>query len=167
VDSIAPSHIKPLAEVRDQVIAAWKGEQKAKAAAAKAEEIENKIKAGTTPEDAARSAGAVFAVSEPLTREPGPGGATLPPALLRSLFTLAPGGTARAASADGQVVARLKSINAADPAAPAAAGALKTLGDTARKEVAEDLVAQFTDGLRQSYPVRINAELLRNLYSNN
>ncbi|MEI7608456.1 MAG: SurA N-terminal domain-containing protein [Rhodospirillaceae bacterium] len=165
VDAIAPSHLKPLAEVRDQVIAAWKGEQRAKAAAAKAEEIENQLKAGGTPESVARAAGAVASVTEPLTRTPSTGTTSLPPALLHSLFTLAPGGTARAPAADGQVVVRLKDIVPADPAA--AAGAVKGLAESERKAVAEDLLTQFTDGLRLAYPVRINNEYIRTMFSSN
>ena len=165
VDAVTPSHLKPLTEVRDQVIAAWKAEQRAKAAAAKAEEIENRLKAGDSPESVAGSAGAVAAVTEPLTRAPGPGGASLPPALLKALFTLAPGATAKAATADGQVVARLKSVTAADPAT--ATGAVKSLADAELQEISSDLAAQFADGLRLVYPVRINSEYIRTMFSTN
>ena len=165
VDSLAPSHLKPLAEVREQVIAAWKAEQRAKAAEAKAEEIVNQLKAGGTPESVARSAGAVAAVTEPLTRTPTQGAAALPPMLLKTLFTLTPGATAKAASAEGQVVARLKSVIAADPAA--AAGAVKGLADAERQEISADLIAQFADGLRQSYPVRVNQDYIRTMFSTN
>ncbi len=165
VDGVTPSHLKPLTEVKDQAIAAWKAEQRAKAAASKAEEIENQLKAGGTPEAVARATGAVAAVTGELAREPGPGGPSLPPALLKSLFTLAPGATARAATADGQVVARLKSVIAADPAA--AAGAVKSLADAERKQLSEDLLAQFADALRLAYPVRINQEYIRTMFSTN
>ena len=164
VDGMSPSHLKPLAEVRDQVIAAWKAEQRAKAAAAKAEEIENQLKAGGSPEAVARAAGATYAVTEPLGRAPSAGG-TLPPQLLKSLFTLAPGGTAKAAAVDGQVVARLKSVIAADPAA--AQGAVKTLAETERQQLSADLVAQFADALRLTYPVRVNNEFIRTLFATN
>ncbi|MEI6557081.1 MAG: SurA N-terminal domain-containing protein [Rhodospirillaceae bacterium] len=164
VDAITPSHLRPLAEVRDQVIAAWKAEQRAKAAAAKAEEIESQLKAGGSPETVARAAGAVAATTEPLGRAPGAGG-PLPPALLKSLFTLAPGGIARAATAEGQVVARLKTVIAADPTT--AAGAVKSLAEAERQELSNDLLAQFAEGLRLSYPVRINQERIQAMYSSN
>ena len=164
VDGMTPSHLKPLAEVRDQVIVAWKAEQRAKAAAAKAEEIENQLKAGGSPEAVARAAGATYAVTEPLGRAPGVGG-TLPPQLLKSLFTLAPGGTAKAAAADGQVVARLKSVIAADPAT--AQDAVKTLAESERQQLSADLVAQFADALRLTYPVRVNNEFIRTLFATN
>ncbi len=164
VDSVLASHLKPLAEVRDQVIAAWKAEQRAKAAATKAEEIESQLKAGGTPEQVAHATGAVAAITEPLNRNPG-GRATLPPVLLKMLFTLAPGEIAKAATADGQVVARLKSIIAADPAT--APGAIKSLADTERQQISNDLVAEFSDALRQAYPVRTNQEFIRTMFSTN
>ena len=165
VDGVTPSHLKPLAEVRDQVIAAWKAEQRAKAAAAKAEEVEAKLKAGESAESVAYAFGGVAATTAPVTRQPEGGGPALPAALLQSLFTLAPGGTARATAADGQVVARLKSVIAADPAA--AAAAVKTLADSARQDMGTDLMAQFADGLRITYPVRINNDYIRTMFSSN
>ncbi len=165
VDGMTPSHLKPLTEVRDQVIAAWKAEQRAKAAAAKAEEIEAQLKAGGEPESVARAAGAVAAVSEPLTRRPATGAAALPPALLNSLFTLAPGGTAKAATATGQVVARLRSVIAADPAS--AADAVKDVAEMERQAITGDLLAQFAEGLRLSYPVHVNQEFIRTMFSTN
>ncbi|MEI6986895.1 MAG: SurA N-terminal domain-containing protein [Rhodospirillaceae bacterium] len=165
VDSIVLSHLKPLVEVRDQVISGWKAEQRAQAAAKKAEDIEAKFKAGATLEALAKSNGAVVATVGPLARDPVRGEAKLPPDLLNTLFTLAPGGIGRAATADGQVLARLKEIIPADP--KAVAGQLASLVEIERRAGASDLMAQYIEGLRARWPVQVNQERINQMFSSN
>jgi peptidyl-prolyl cis-trans isomerase D len=164
VDGLTPSRVKPLAEVRDQVIAVWKTEQRAREAVDKATEIENQLKAGAGIEEVAKATGATLATTEPLTREPGRA-PKLPADLIKALFTLAPGGVAKGATADGQMVARLKEILPADP--HAAAAPLTTVRDAAREGLANDLLEEFADALRTQYPVRINRDRIQAMFATN
>ncbi|CAK0751024.1 peptidyl-prolyl cis-trans isomerase D [Azospirillaceae bacterium] len=164
VDSLTPSHLRPLEEVRDQVIAGWKAEQRAKAAAAKADEILAQLKAGATVEAVAKANTLPAATTEPLTRD-GRAAGKVPAALVATLFTLAPGEAAKAAGGDGQIVARLKEIQPADPAA--AGEALTTLGEQLRQGVAADIIGQYTTALRARYRVRIDETRLKQLSAAN
>jgi len=163
-DGITPSHLRPLAEVRDQVLAAWKTGQRAKEAEAKAKEIESQLKAGNAVDEVAKATGATLATTDPVVREPGPE-AKLPADLVKALFSVAPGGVVSGATADGQIVAKLKEIVPADP--PAADASLATVRETARQSLANDLLAEFFGALRTEYPVRIDQDRVQAMFANN
>lgn len=165
VDSVTASHLKPLAEVRDQVVAAWKADQRAQDSAKKAEEIEAQFKAGGVPDAIAKATGAVAAVTEPLARDPGRGEGKLPPQLLKALFAAQPGEVVKSATSDGWVVARLKAIVPADPAT--AKFLVEGVREAERRAVSGDLLAQFAEGLRGLYPVRVNQERINQMFSSN
>jgi len=164
-DLVTPSHLKPLAEVRDQVIAGWKADQRAQAAAKQAGEIEAQLKSGGTADAVARATGAVAATTEPLARDPGRGDSKVPPDLLKALFAAQPGDVVKAATRDGQIVARLKEIVPADPAT--AKALVDGLREAERKAIAGDLLAEFSDGLRALYPVRVNQDRINQMFSSN
>ncbi len=70
VDAITPATLRPLDTIRGEVIAAWQAEQRSQLAAKKAGEIEERLKAGSTPQDVAATVpGAVAGV----TPRPDPG----------------------------------------------------------------------------------------------
>ncbi|MBI1206541.1 MAG: peptidylprolyl isomerase [Azospirillum sp.] len=164
VDETTPARLKPLAEVHAQVLDGWQAEQRTKLAETKAKEIAEQLKAGHPAAEVASAAGAVAGVTEPLLRTPSSGG-PLPADLVTRLFTLTVGGVASAATAEGQVVARLKEIVPADPTAQGAA--LDPVKRAVVQSVASDLGAQFVDGLRQRYPVWIDQARLQALFSSN
>ncbi|MEI8396019.1 MAG: peptidyl-prolyl cis-trans isomerase [Rhodospirillaceae bacterium] len=165
VDSLIPSQLRPLAEVHDRVLADWKVEQRTKAAAKMAEEIEAKLKAGDSIEALAKTTSAIAATTEPLVRNPGRSGGPLPPDLLKQIFSALPGDVARSASADGQIIAKLKNIIPADP--KAANSPLAGLRDAEQHTLSDDLMAQFTAGLRMRWPVSINRERIDQMFSSN
>jgi peptidyl-prolyl cis-trans isomerase D len=165
VDAITPSRLKPLAEVRDQVVTAWKVDQRAAAADKLAGDILTQLKGGATIEAVAAATGAVAATTEPLPRSPGQDKGKLPAELTKQLFSLPLGGVAKATTADGQIVVRLKQIVPADPAA--AAGLVAGLRDAEQRTVGSDLVAEFTVGLRDRFPVKINRERIDQMFSSN
>ena len=164
VDGITPSHPRPLAEVRDQVTAVWKAEQQAKAAVAKAEDVETRLKSGEAIDAVAKATGAVLAITPPITRDSGQD-AKLPADIVKALFTLTPGGETKGATPDGQVVVKLKDILPADP--KAADAPLNAVRDAALKGISGDLMDEFGDALRLQYPVRINRERIQSLFSSN
>ncbi|HYD31830.1 MAG TPA: SurA N-terminal domain-containing protein [Azospirillaceae bacterium] len=160
VDEVTPPALKPLNEVRPQVIAAWTEEQRAKKAAEKAEKAAQRLKDGAALDAVAQEFGGEAKVSEPFTRTAK--GANLPPQLVAELFTLKPGAVTSAATGDSQVIARLKNIRPADPAT--AGAALAQVRDQAVKGIAGDLAVQFAEALRQKYPVEIQPRTLQSMY---
>ena len=154
VDGVTPAAAKPLAEVRDQAIAGWQDDKRAKLAAEKAQDIAAKLKQGSegAAQDVAAQAGASFAMTTPFTRD-ARSVEGLNGELVRKLFEVKPGETVTGATADSQVVARLKEVVPADPAAGDATVA--TVENTVAQGLESDIMAQFGNALRNSYPVEV------------
>jgi len=152
VDQITPAVLPPLAEIRQAVSNAWIQAQRADAAKQRATALADKIKAGTDMAAAAREAGSDVKTSTGFTRDGA--GAQLPTQLVTELFGGAVGTVGMADASDGYVIARLKEIQAVDPAT---AEAQRTkLRDELRQAVGNDLLEQFGTALRQRFSVSIN-----------
>lgn len=164
VDSIIPPALRPFAEVREKVAAAWKAERQAAKAKEKAAELADKLK--TAAPDAgpalAAAAGAQHAATPPFVRDQAPG---LPPDLVAKLFTLNPGDVAQGETGDAQVITRLKEIIPADPAAQA--DTLAALETTAAQGLERDLLAQLIGALQQQWPIVLHQDRINRLYSQN
>ena len=155
VDGVTPAAPKPLAEVRDQAVAGWQDDKRAKLAAERAQDIAAKLKQGSeaAAQDVASQSGASFAMTTPFTRD-ARSVEGLPGDLVRKLFEVKPGETVTGATADSQVVARLKEIIPADPAASDAT--LATVESTVAQGLESDIMAQFGNALRNRYPVEVH-----------
>ncbi|WP_353859140.1 SurA N-terminal domain-containing protein [Azospirillum formosense] len=155
VDGVTPAAPKPLAEVRDQAVAGWQDDKRAKLAAERAQDIAAKLKQGSeaAAQDVASQSGASFAMTTPFTRD-ARSVEGLPGELVRKLFEVKPGETVTGATADSQVVARLKEIIPADPAASDAT--LATVESTVAQGLESDIMAQFGNALRNRYPVEVH-----------
>jgi len=164
VDSVIPAAVRPLADVRDQVIADWQAEKRTAQAARKAEDIAAKLKQGaeSAAQTVATEADASFSMTAPFTRD-ARAVEGLPGDLVRKLFDAKPGEVVSGASADSQVVARLKEIIAADPAAPDAA--LAPIESSVTQGIESDLMAQFGNALRTHYPVQIHRQRIDQFFA--
>ncbi|MQP63758.1 hypothetical protein GE253_00205 [Niveispirillum sp. SYP-B3756] len=164
VDAVTPSALKPLAEVKGQVLADWQAEQKAATAKKKAEEVAEKLRAGATPKDAAAGiTGALVQRSEPMRRAGGPN-LSLPASLFEPMFAAKPDTVAVGASSSGQVVAKLVEIIPADPSLVQAATAINMLSSNMAEAMASDLMLQYLAGLRARYGVTINRSVIDTMY---
>ena len=163
VDAITPATLRPLESIRSEVVAAWQADQRAQRATKKAGEVEERLKAGSTPQDIAASVpGAVAGVTPALTRAGRENGG-LPPGLVQRLFEMKTAATAP--TQDGQIVVRLKEIQSADPASAGAQVAQVRQG--VQQAIAGDLLAQFTEALRQRYPVSIHQSTIDTMFQRN
>lgn len=164
VDSIIPPVLRPFDAVREQVAAALKAERQAAKAKEKAATLAEKLK--SAPADGgpalATASGAQHAATTPFMRDQAPG---LPPDLVAKLFTLQPGQTATADTGDAQVVARLKEIVPADPAAQA--DTLAALETTLAQGLERDLLDQLVGALQQQWPIILHHDRINRLYSQN
>ena len=161
VEAITPPALKPIAELRNDVIAAWKAEQRANAAAKKAEAISARLKEGGDLQGLAQSVGSGIELSPALDRTGRGGEHKLSPQVLAELFrVLTPGGivTGPTAAGDGQVVARLARINVADPAASAAER--ERLKQAIAGGIADDLFAEYRNALERRFGVSVNRAVL-------
>lgn len=163
VDSIAPPALRPFETVRDQVAAAWKADRQAAKAAEKARELAEKLK--TTPADGGPALAAAFgaqqAATTPFARDQA-GPAALPPDVVAALFKANPGETAAGETGDAQIVARLKEVIPADPAAQA--GELEAVRASAAQAMERDLLGQFVGALQERWPIVLHQDRIRQIY---
>ncbi len=166
VDSVIPAALRPLADVRDQVIADWQAEKRTGLAARRPKSIAAALKQGAeaAAQTVATEAGASFAMTAPFARD-ARSVEGLPGDLVRKLFDAKPGEVVSGASADAQVVARLKEVIAADPAAPDAA--LGPVESTVIQGIESDLMAEFSNALRLRYPVQIHRQRIDQFFAAN
>lgn len=166
VDAITPPALRPLEEVRDQVIAAWQAEEREKRATTKAEDIANTIKEKGAAGDLtalATAAGGTVAKPEAFVRD-AQQVEGLPPALIKQVFTLKPGEAVTGTGEGTQVVVRLATITPVDPKAPDAQ--LDPVKQAVLRGVSGDLSAAFAEALQKRYPVTIQRQQIDDMYAN-
>ncbi|MBM3567592.1 MAG: hypothetical protein FJX46_02415 [Alphaproteobacteria bacterium] len=156
VTGIRPSALKPLAEVRSEVLAAWRGEQRAAAANAVGEKLIEQVKAGESFSGAARTLKLETKISAQLRRSGPSGDQAVSGALAAKLFELKPGEMTLGATVagDGTVVARLAEIVPADPAADEAG--VERIARALTEAVGADLLNQYQQALQGQFKVTIN-----------
>lgn len=164
VETVMPAALKPLDEVKSLVLGDWQAEQKQIAAKKKADEVAEKIKAGTPAKDAASGVpGALAQNIDPLMRAGAPS-ALIPAAAVQTLFKGAVGDVATGEKPTGIVVAKVTGIIPADPANPMAASQVAQLANATGQSMQDELVMQYLAALRSHYGVTINQALINQLY---
>jgi len=163
LDNIQPPALRPLAEVRDEVVAGWTAEQRGTLNAKRAEELAKKARGSTPMTDIATEAKSKMETTAPITRQAAltqQADANIPaPALIDALFGLGKiGDVAVVPGNGGQTVARLISIQAADPNAPGVD--LAPLASELGRALQEDQLAQYQAALRRDYSVKINPKAI-------
>ena len=148
VDSVRPSYVRPLAEVRGQLTQAWISRERVRRLREKADQMTAAVRGGQTFEAAARANGfSVVIDSRELDRRMA---AQIPArGLSGQVFAAEPGGLASDIRADGgaMLVAQVEQINRVDPA-------------TMPQEV-EAMRAQMQQSLAQSFGQSLQDEIVR------
>lgn len=160
VDSETPAALRPLDAVREQVEAAWRTRQRQEAAEKAAQALLDQARAGGDLAALAAEKGYALRRIEPTVRsaDDPAGGANEP--VTATLFTLDPGQAAVTPTAGGYAVVRLDKVEAADPVADAET--YETLRGQLRDQIANDIMSQFTQAVREDHPVTINQTAIEN-----
>lgn len=160
VQSIQPAQLKPLADVKSEVIAALTERARAEAAAERAKQIAERVRSGGDLAREAAGIGAAVQLSAPLNRGGQPAERSFSPAVVSALFNAAKVGDVvngpAAAPAGGAIVAKLTGIEQPDPAL-----LVRQQEQTAQQIAAgmtQDLVAQYRQVLQRDIGVSINVE---------
>jgi peptidyl-prolyl cis-trans isomerase D len=160
VDKVTPPQVRPLAEVKDQAVAAWQAEQKREAATNQAEALA----AAVTPDfGLAKVAGdrrLTLLAAAPLSRGAAPG-QTVPPALVAKLFAAKPGDVVTASDEAGAYTAQLNEIQSPETISEAAAAGLS---DQLAGEARVGIAGAFTEALRRRFPVEVQREALDRMF---
>ncbi len=163
VTAITPPAVKPFEQVREQVVQAILAEKRLAAAKTEAEAIQVKVKGGATLAAAAGD-GVEVKTTQPFTRDDRAAFGRPAASLVADLFKASPGDTAIALSGPGYIVAQLKSVTPADPAADAAA--VTQVADTLRQAIGADVYAQFNNALRDRFGVEVKQSVVDQMFKN-
>jgi peptidyl-prolyl cis-trans isomerase D len=160
VDKVIPSAVRPLSEVRDKAIAAWRGEQKQKDVAKQAETLAAAVTPAAPLATLAAEKGLTVQSGATLGRTPEPG-QSFPPALVGKLFAAKPGASVFVADESGGYAAQLKEVQV-PPTIPE--DEAKKLATQLTGAMRLDVAGEFTQGLRRRYPVEIKRDELDRLF---
>lgn len=158
LESTAPAAVIPLAEIRDQVAADWTAARTADALAEMARGFATEIGGGLALSDLAARLGLTVQTTGPVTRGSQPPG--LPESLLDGIFAAPDGGTVVEPDGAGALLARVTTVTAFDPAAPANAQILEQVRGQVRDGTTADLMALYTTTLRDRAGVEVNQRLI-------
>ena len=156
VDRVIEPMLRPLPEIRDEVIARWRVDQQVRAAQEIAEAAAIRLEAGDGAAATAARLQAAHAAETAALHRDGSNRGDWPLALVDQLYVMAPGATAVVAGDDFVLAARLIEVVPAEPNADAIAEARRLIAVS----LAEDLLAQFVAGLRDAYEVEIDRSAL-------
>ena len=165
VDSVEPPTLRPLVEIRQQVIADWQAEERQQRAAQAAQDAIEAAKGGRDIAALARSHNGALRTTEPLPRT-GASDSAASVHLVANLFSASVGDfvTAPLPSGSGFAVARLESIIEARPAENAVAAA--QLRDLLANAVLADVLLQYQVALQNEVGVEVNQALIDTLLLN-
>ena len=159
-DDIAPAHVVEFEAVKNQVVKAWKEDQQAKLATAKAEDIAKQLRDGAKAISFASQSGIDVRFSKPISlldeNDPDLAAKDLP-----KILVMKKGDIITSTGPDKQYVLRLAEVAAVDPAKPDAA--LEKVVDDVHERMPVELVDEYSKFLHQRYPIRINEEMMETL----
>lgn len=161
VDSITPATLRPLADVRNEVIAAWRAQKTGEKLQELADEMLKAAQAGTPLPQIAKtkklSISQTPAIGRDFTND------QVSAALTGKLFTGRPGDTfAEPAPGGGYTIAQLREIKS--PPLQEKTDAIARTGKDLAKNFSEDILAQYQTVLERRYDVEINHDRLASIF---
>jgi peptidyl-prolyl cis-trans isomerase D len=162
VEGVTPAAVRPLDQVRDRVIADWQQAQREKLAGEEAKKLVERLSGGEDIAKIAAELNVPVKTSQAFTRDAGDAAADLSPEAAAKLFAVKSGQFIASPSGQGQVVARLDSIEPANPAADTEQ--VDKLRADLREKLANDLLVQFSAALREQIPVTTDTAALEALF---
>lgn len=155
VDSVDAPRLRPLDEVRDQVIAAWKAEERQRRLTALAEGYRDEVKGGLALDALAARLGAELRKGGPVGRTETLGGAS--PAFVAAGFTQEQGAPFVAPDGgEGVLLGAVTQVVPFDFAAPASKDIVANAGQRLRGQLADDVLALYTNAVRDAAGVTVN-----------
>lgn len=153
VDKVTPASVKPLDQVKAEVIQRWQQEKRDAALAALAKQVADEVKSGKKLDQVAAEHKLTVFTTAPLSRSGGD--PKVPATLVANLFSAKPGAAVYGKGNDGYVVAVVKDVIAADPAKDTQ-GVKQFADQLVTPGMRDDLLAEFDQALRDRYPVSID-----------
>ncbi|MBT3360822.1 MAG: hypothetical protein HN403_14460, partial [Rhodospirillales bacterium] len=162
VDTVTPSAVQPLDEVRAKVIAAWKADQRAAKAKETAEAVAERIRSGAQIADIAAEIGAEAGTTKPFTRGKVDPDSGLSPKVVQDIFKVKDGDAVLGRRGQGYVVALLTNIEKANPGTDSQG--VKAVEADLSRSLSNDIQAQYMASLQKRFPVDINQRAIDELF---
>ena len=150
---------RALDEVRAQVEQRWRESQVSERLQAKAKEIVDKVKAGTSLNDAASAEGLNVQTTFGMKRSGNTG--SLPPTVVSAVFATPKDGVSSADGKDGNERVIFQVTDVSVPAFDANSADSRKITDTMRRSITEDLLAQYVTRLQTDLGATINMDAVR------
>lgn len=160
VDKVTPSVVRPLAEVHDQAVTAWRQQQRIERATKLAKDIVDAVNAGKPLKDVAAEHKLTVTTTPQLDRGVAPAGLTLP--VVTAIFTAKPHQAVQGATDGGITVAELTEVIAADPAADKPK--VDAIAGQIRQQIQADLLSEYAGALHHIFPVDIDRARIDKLF---
>ncbi|KAB1072628.1 peptidylprolyl isomerase [Methylobacterium planeticum] len=157
ITRIDAAHDKPLAEVRDAVVAGWKSAEIARRLAAKGREMSERLDKGESLETLAQEAGLGVQSADDLARNQPKGDLTAD--IVNRIFATAVDRAGSAAAGESRAV--FKVTGATMPAFVAGSQSDKTIESNFRTALADDVLGEFIAEVQKSAGVSVNQTAFR------
>lgn len=154
VDGVTPAQLRPLDEVRDQVVELWRDARRAEKTSEIASTIAGRVRNGEKLEDIGKADGYAVETTEPLNRFESDPARAFAPTLASKLFDLSPGEVDTTAAPAGHLVFQLVEIGKANPVSRQSE--VTALQNSLSGAMHNDLLEEFMASLRSEYGVTIN-----------
>ena len=164
VNSISPSYIPVLKEVKSQVITAWKNKRRIEFTRKRAEEIAKLLADGISIKDIPGSHGKLLPYPIPVTRNSDPNQIGIPSKLIDQIFQLKRiGKTTISLIGNRFIIARLDKIQS--PKAGKNAESFENFANQLKSEISQDIISQYNKALQKNFEVTVNNEMVEKLFS--
>jgi len=165
IDKITKPALRPLAKVRDKVVAAIKKDSRRAEATKRAKVILEKLKGGFTLATVAKKEKLTLRTTKPFVRDGRAAGADVPGALVTKLFKARRGQALMEQGKNGVVLAALKNIQEANPSADSAG--MKRLNETLARGMSVDLLTALSGALKDRHSVDIDQDAFKQFFTQN
>ncbi|WP_417816078.1 SurA N-terminal domain-containing protein [Thalassospira alkalitolerans] len=161
IDDVTPSALRPFEDVRDDVIAAWKEDERSRQMIEKADQLAASINDQSADIATLATSDNAELIKSGLAKRTGEGLASnVSPAVAATLFTLEEGKAKAIQSGDSVLVLKLDEIKAADIAEGDADPVISEL----KQALNQDILAQYLDYLQNEISVSVNNSAINALY---
>ncbi len=163
VDAVTAPALRPLNDIRADVIAAWKASQKSEKTKLIAEKAVERLNSGVEIKTIADELKLSFKLTKPFTRDDKGQVSEIGGDLVAKVFNLQAGHAALGRSSGGYQIARLKQVITATTGADVAEKA--ALNNELSQQMIGDLISQLTVSLRTEHGVDINQSMVDYMFS--
>ena len=163
VEQVTAPRLKPLEEVRGELVEAWQAERRRELARQRAEQLRARLDDGAALDELLADTGLERKPIEPVRRDAAGTAQGVNRAVVRALFATQPGGVAGEVVEvnQGFAVVGTDEVIAADPAADP--DGVAQLARELEGDMRSDLIAQFETQLRGDYPIDIDGAAINRL----